>query len=255
MFIQNKYYYWYLSLVISRQDRGLNKKSVEFYTEKHHVVPKCMGGSNETENLVLLSGREHYLAHWLLCKCVNKNDKNKYNRIASAFWRMVSYVNDKHNGNRSYTSTQYQRAKQEAAKAKSIAYQGRKVKCTISEEERERRRNWAISLNLTLTRTPEQYLKAEATKKSRPKTEKELKTQDGSNFRTERSKIMRMLSSRRPLLDTKLNVCWLSTTNFNDHYKTTFDRIKRNAKGNKWDFVTKIIEYNGWKNWKEKHDK
>jgi hypothetical protein len=38
------------------------------YYERHHIVPKCLGGNNSKENLILLSAREHYIAHQLLCK-------------------------------------------------------------------------------------------------------------------------------------------------------------------------------------------
>ena len=43
-----------------------NKKSdlVEgVYYEKHHIVPRYMGGDNSNQNLVHLSFREHILAH------------------------------------------------------------------------------------------------------------------------------------------------------------------------------------------------
>jgi hypothetical protein len=38
------------------------------YTEKHHVVPKCMGGTDDASNLVSLTPEEHYVAHQLLVK-------------------------------------------------------------------------------------------------------------------------------------------------------------------------------------------
>lgn len=38
------------------------------YFEKHHIIPKSLGGSNEQNNLVRLTYREHYIAHWLLTK-------------------------------------------------------------------------------------------------------------------------------------------------------------------------------------------
>lgn len=41
---------------------------LECYTERHHIVPKCMGGSDEVENLVRLTAEEHYVAHQLLVK-------------------------------------------------------------------------------------------------------------------------------------------------------------------------------------------
>jgi len=41
-------------------------KSTEIYYENHHIVPKHMGGDNSKDNLVLLTFREHILAHYLL---------------------------------------------------------------------------------------------------------------------------------------------------------------------------------------------
>lgn len=38
------------------------------YTERHHVVPKSMGGTNAKANIVRLTGREHFVAHRLLAK-------------------------------------------------------------------------------------------------------------------------------------------------------------------------------------------
>ena len=38
------------------------------YRERHHVVPRCMGGDNSSQNLVYLTGEEHYVAHQLLVK-------------------------------------------------------------------------------------------------------------------------------------------------------------------------------------------
>ncbi len=38
------------------------------YTEKHHILPKSMGGSDDPTNLVVLTGREHWVAHLLLYK-------------------------------------------------------------------------------------------------------------------------------------------------------------------------------------------
>lgn len=38
------------------------------YAERHHIVPRCMGGDNAVENLVWLTAEEHYCAHLLLVK-------------------------------------------------------------------------------------------------------------------------------------------------------------------------------------------
>ena len=44
------------------------KRELEGYSEKHHIIPKCMGGSNRQDNLAVLTAREHFICHWLLHK-------------------------------------------------------------------------------------------------------------------------------------------------------------------------------------------
>jgi hypothetical protein len=66
----------YQSLTKSRQEIRESTRCVGF--ELHHIVPKCMGGSNEKENLVLLTYREHFIAHWLLTKIYPDNPKVHY---------------------------------------------------------------------------------------------------------------------------------------------------------------------------------
>jgi hypothetical protein len=38
------------------------------YSERHHVQPKCLGGSDDDSNIVRLTAEEHYVAHLLLVK-------------------------------------------------------------------------------------------------------------------------------------------------------------------------------------------
>jgi hypothetical protein len=54
------------------------------YYENHHIVPKCLNGTNNKENLVLLTAREHYIAHKLLTFIYPDNRK-----LACAFFRMA----------------------------------------------------------------------------------------------------------------------------------------------------------------------
>lgn len=56
----------YDKLIERGRTRGLDKSKLDYYTEKHHAVPKCMGGSNDNSNLVLLTAREHYICHLIL---------------------------------------------------------------------------------------------------------------------------------------------------------------------------------------------
>jgi hypothetical protein len=48
-------------------ERAKNRELLGF-SEKHHIIPKCMGGGDNPENLVDLTAEEHYVAHQLLIK-------------------------------------------------------------------------------------------------------------------------------------------------------------------------------------------
>lgn len=56
----------YKSIILKAQNEYSNR--LDQYTESHHIVPKCMGGSNHKSNLVHLTPREHFICHWLLWK-------------------------------------------------------------------------------------------------------------------------------------------------------------------------------------------
>lgn len=43
-------------------------RTLDCHTETHHVVPRCMGGTDHSDNLVELLPEEHYIAHQLLVK-------------------------------------------------------------------------------------------------------------------------------------------------------------------------------------------
>lgn len=71
------------------------------FLEKHHILPKCMGGSNEIENLVVLPARAHFICHYLLHKSYPENIK-----LAHAFAMMI--VNNPY---QKRTSRLYEKAK------------------------------------------------------------------------------------------------------------------------------------------------
>lgn len=48
------------------------------YIETHHIIPKCMGGSDNIENLVQLTLREHFICHKLLVKIYPNMQSLKY---------------------------------------------------------------------------------------------------------------------------------------------------------------------------------
>ena len=64
----------YQKIYDSLIDRGKNRTLCS-YKEEHHIIPRCLGGSDEKENLVFLTAEEHYIAHQLLIKIYPDNNK------------------------------------------------------------------------------------------------------------------------------------------------------------------------------------
>lgn len=62
------------------------------YKERHHIIPRCMGGTNDKDNLIDLYAREHFEAHRLLA-LENKNEKG----LQYAWWCMCNWKSNKHN--------------------------------------------------------------------------------------------------------------------------------------------------------------
>jgi hypothetical protein len=53
--------------------RAVNR-SLDGYKERHHIIPRCLGGNDTKENLVDLTPEEHYIAHLLLMKIYPENN-------------------------------------------------------------------------------------------------------------------------------------------------------------------------------------
>ena len=70
MYLQNKYTNWYNSIIQLANSREL---SSDVYTEKHHIIPRSLGGNNSKSNIVSLTAREHFICHLLLTKMTTDN--------------------------------------------------------------------------------------------------------------------------------------------------------------------------------------
>lgn len=73
------------------------------YKERHHIIPRCIGGNNDASNLVELTAREHFIAHKLLCK-IYPNIKG----IQLAFWAMVVYKSKKNQRTYKISAREYE---------------------------------------------------------------------------------------------------------------------------------------------------
>lgn len=78
VFINNKYTNTYFKIIKAAQAR-----TIDGYTENHHIIPKCLGGGNEKENLVSLTAREHFICHYMLTKMVSST-KHRF-QLGKAF--------------------------------------------------------------------------------------------------------------------------------------------------------------------------
>lgn len=86
MFNDTKYTIWYFRIIVNA--KKLNRVKIQSgpYFERHHIVPRSLGGTNANENLVLLSAKEHYICHLLLTKmCIDSTHAVSMNR---AWWIM-----------------------------------------------------------------------------------------------------------------------------------------------------------------------
>lgn len=80
----------YQKIYDSLVKRGQIREKPDCYCEEHHIVPRCMCGTDEKSNLTLLTGREHFLVHWLLVKIYPGNQK-----LTHAFWAMCNQKSSK----------------------------------------------------------------------------------------------------------------------------------------------------------------
>ena len=65
------------------------RSKIEGYSEKHHIIPRSLGGNDEDSNIVRLTAKEHFICHLLLCRMTLGENKHKMINalIKMAFWK------------------------------------------------------------------------------------------------------------------------------------------------------------------------
>lgn len=74
-----------------------SRRTLEGYYEIHHIVPKCLDGSDDKTNLIALTPEEHFLAHQLLVK-IHPNE----NKLVYAAAMMTLHSSGKRINNKLY---------------------------------------------------------------------------------------------------------------------------------------------------------
>lgn len=126
----NKYQKWYDQLVERARTRTLTG-----YVEKHHVLPRSLGGTNDPDNIVKLTAREHLIAHMLLPRFVSNPVP-----MWQALWAMVAMGEVKAN------SKLYEQAKKERTKADSACKTGKTLPLSTRLKMSETRKGRPRSL-------------------------------------------------------------------------------------------------------------
>jgi hypothetical protein len=109
MYLDNKYTSIYFNLINRAKSRILDHST---YVERHHIIPKSLGGSNKKDNIAKLTPREHFICHLLLPKMLEGISKRKMT------FALTNFVNRARHGSTEIykiSSRTYQKIKEDAA--------------------------------------------------------------------------------------------------------------------------------------------
>ena len=115
---------------------ALRGQSVDGYCEVHHIVPRSLGGSDDIDNLIRLTARQHFVAHWMLARALGGS-------ASRAFFMMSNF--GKYGKVNSKT---YAIARQEYAEQISQQLKGKPSQCLFSEETKQKMREAKLGRSL-----------------------------------------------------------------------------------------------------------
>ena len=135
----NKYINWYHTIT----DRARTRK-IDSYTERHHIQPRSLGGTDDKSNLVDLTAREHFICHWLLTKMHTGEAKSKMIYALNGMKRSNEFVQRYETA---ITSRVYENLKKEFSVVHSATMKGRlpwNKGIPITEDQRSKNRKSAL---------------------------------------------------------------------------------------------------------------
>jgi hypothetical protein len=137
--LDNKYTKWYHKIIENAKTRNL---SVGF--EKHHIIPKSLGGSNMQHNIAKLTPREHFVCHMLLTKMTQGRDKAK---MVNAALRLSNDHKGRCINARIYSIIKKERAKylSETGRGPDNHFFGKKHSDETRKKMSEARRKWSYT--------------------------------------------------------------------------------------------------------------
>lgn len=175
----------YKKLVETRQVIKRKRGDGNYY-DSHHIVPRCLGGSDAEGNRILFTHKEHFIAHLLLTKMYEGEAKKK---MYYALWRMSSLSKDP-GKKRKLTASQYETCRlalseaatnrkhtDEAKRKMSLAKIGTKKSTEDKAKQSVRMMGHKVS-QTTKDRIAERHIG-----KTKPKLSKEHKYKIGAAWR------------------------------------------------------------------------
>ena len=118
-FNDSKYTRWYYAIIT----KARHSPSTD-YSEKHHIVPRSLGGSNSKENIIQLTARQHFICHLLLVKMTS--GRAQFKMICAAHHMAVCHRRE-HYKITSITYERLKRQRSESMRGSSNPMHGKKL--------------------------------------------------------------------------------------------------------------------------------
>ena len=139
MYLTNKYSKWYNNIIENAKSRHLTEGF-----ERHHIIPKSLGGSNLLQNIARLTPREHFVCHMLLTKMVQGEHKAK---MVNAALRLANDYKGRCVNSRLYDLIKRERSKylSETTRGPNNSFFGKKHTEETKKKMSESRRKWSYT--------------------------------------------------------------------------------------------------------------
>lgn len=146
MYLQNKYTRWYYSIIDQARSR-----SISGYTERHHIIPRSLGGTDHRDNLVDLTAREHFICHLLLTRMTQGQARNSmlYAVKNMRHLKHQGHQRDFHVNSYLYESIRRQHSEMVSRRSRELYSPGGPKHAEITARNRARAKDPAISAKIS----------------------------------------------------------------------------------------------------------
>ena len=126
-FLDNKYSHWYTRIVNNAKNR-----MIDGYIEKHHIIPRSLNGTDDKDNIVELTAREHFICHLLLTKMVTGHQKELMKFAVGKFIQTAPKQQ------RAFTSWEYKKIRETISQVRTGKKHSEETMKKMSEKDKGR---------------------------------------------------------------------------------------------------------------------